>query len=543
MDLLSDYHAGAAGTPLYGIQGLRPGQNLGRYTLLVPVAQGGMAWVWAARQVGIRGFKKIVAIKAIMPALAADAEFERMFLDEARIAAAIHHPNVCEILDLGEVGNVLFLAMEWIDGVSLVELLKARPRMPLPDEIALRIMADACAGIHAAHELRDERGMPLSVVHRDVSPHNVLITTDGMIKVADFGVAKAMGVEHATTIAGQLKGKVAYMSPEQAVGDTNVDRRSDIFSLGAVLYEAVTGQRAWAGANDVARLQNLLAGNIIPPRQIRADLPSDLEAILGRALATEPNHRFQTAEQMRLAIEQFLVSRKQIVTATDIAATVRELCGRELGERQSLIRYAAAAMSEEARVPTTVGGLTVHRPATEGMRRSTATAISFIAGGVTIAGLLGIVAVGSLPPRLAGARAAAPPASEFVVAPQPHRRTNSIVVKPNPAAAMVEVNGVVLGSGERSFARPGRGETHTVVVRAEGFDPKTIYIDHDAPQSEYAVELLALADAQATSRKKMPLPTRTAKPPLRSAVPSPPRRVGLGPKSTEKPPAIPDNPF
>lgn len=527
---------------------LRPGQKLGRYTLLTPVAQGGMARVWAARQVGIRGFQKLVAIKTIMPALAADPEFERMFLDEARIAAAVHHPNVAEILDLGEVGSVLFLAMEWVDGVSLLNLLKARPRMPIPDPIAVRIIADACAGLHAAHELRGERGEPLGVVHRDVSPHNILVGHDGNVKVADFGVAKAMGLEHAPTVAGQLKGKVAYMSPEQALGDVSVDRRSDIFSLGAVLYECLTGQRAWAGANDVARLQNLLSGNIIPPRQVRSDLPPDLENVLAYCLAVDPARRFQNAEQLRVALEQFLVSRKLMVSPADVAAYVQGLCGRELEERRMRIRHASTLVADEGAqyAPNSYPGVAVHS-ASRGMRRSTATAITFVAGGVTIAGLLGIVAIGSLPakpaaPALPSATASAPAIS-------------TVTVVPTPPNAVVELNGIVLGEGRRSFAKPGPGETHRVVVRAQGYEPSTITIDHDASATEWTVELkkqapdavaTASAAAPASTAAEPPAPppsTAAGKTPRPTPIPAPPATTTGKGGRPGKPPAIPENPF
>jgi serine/threonine-protein kinase len=553
MEAFSDSQAGTGasfpGVNPLGSDALHPGQKLGRYTLLVPVAQGGMARVWAARQVGQRGFQKVVAIKTIMPALAADAEFERMFLDEARIAAAVHHPNVCEIHDLGEVGNVLFLAMEWVDGVSLLALLKARPRTPLEDAIAARITADACAGLHAAHELRDEYGYPLNVVHRDVSPHNILVSINGQVKVADFGVAKAMGLEHAPTVAGQLKGKVAYMSPEQAVGDTNVDRRSDIFSLGAVLYEALTGHRAWAGANDVARLQNLLAGNIIPPRQIRPDIPQDLENILAYSLSVDPARRYQTAEQMRMALEQFLVSRGLMVSASNVANSVRQLCGREIEERQAQIRHATAMMPDEPNVPSaaSIGAYSMQRPPTHGMRRSTATAITFVAGGITIAGLMGIVALSSLPNAPAATPpVTAPPTETAAPLPTPPKKVNNILVKPSPATAEVEVNGVALGKGERSFERPSPGQTHTVVVRAPGYETATITISHDATESEWSVELTASPDAapSATATPTAPpvAPTVPATKPPQPAGPPAVPTVKPGPKGG-KAPAIPDNPF
>lgn len=556
----------------FGAETLRPGQKLGRYTLLTPVGQGGMARVWAARQVGMRGFQRIVAIKTIMPDLAADPEFERMFLDEARIASAVHHPNVCEIVDLGEEGKTLFLAMEWVEGVSLLSLFKARPHMPLPDPVAVRIIADACAGLHAAHELRDETGQLIRVVHRDVSPHNILVSQEGHVKVADFGVAKAMGLEHAPTTAGQLKGKVAYMSPEQAVGETVVDRRSDIFSLGAVLYEAITGQRAWTGANDVARLQNLLAGNIIPARQVRPDIPQDLEAILAYSLATDPNRRFQTAEQMRMALEQFLVARNIIVSPSDIAALVRSYAGKEIEERRARIRHASTVLSEDAanfssQPSASLTAMTVQQqpPPRRGMRRSTATAISLVSGGFTIAGLLVIAGISLGVPKKEAVAAAptvsvAPPPAPTPAVPE------MIVVKPVPTNALVLVAGAVVGPGEQKIARPAEGKSLTVEVRADGFESQTIKIDHES-KVDLTVTLVAkeVPDAQAPEAEASaaaaptpppaatPAPTPTRAAPANTRPPAPantrPTPVTTGGKTGGKtggskaPPAVPPNPF
>src|SRR5580704_10867969 len=200
---------------------LGPGARLGRYELLLPIAYGGMARVWSARQHGQRGFSKLVAIKTILPHLAHSPEFERMFLDEARIAAGVHHPNVTEIYELGEEGHVLYLVMEWVNGESLVHVVRGlggQTIVPIEPRIAARIAAEACAGLHAAHELCDDQGRPLNVVHRDVSPHNILVSIEGTVKVTDFGVAKAMGQSHQATVAGQIKGKIAYMAPEVISG-------------------------------------------------------------------------------------------------------------------------------------------------------------------------------------------------------------------------------------------------------------------------------------------------------------------------------------
>lgn len=321
---------------------LRPGTRLGRYELLVPIARGGMARVWAARLHGQRGFQKLVAIKTILPELARDPEFERMFLDEARIASGVHHPNVCEIYELGEEQRVLYLAMEWVSGDSFSRVLRASGRTEAIDpRVAARIVADACAGLHSAHELTDDSGRLLGVVHRDLSPHNILLTADGVAKVADFGVAKALGQMHEQTSAGQLKGKIAYMSPEQISG-SGVDRRSDVFSLGCVLYEATTGERPFKGDGDAQVMHAVLKGEIVPPSQIIRGYPKELEEIVLRAMSAQAITRYASAEQMRFALEEYL-TRGPLVTQSNVAQVVRARLAEHLEKRKERIRQASTA--------------------------------------------------------------------------------------------------------------------------------------------------------------------------------------------------------
>ena len=326
---------------------LVPGARLGRYELLLPIAYGGMARVWAARQHGQRGFSKTVAIKTILPHLAHNPEFEKMFLDEAKIAAGVHHPNVCEIYELGEEGSVLYLAMEWVSGDSLVHLLrgiggKSTPQAIEP-RIAARLIADACAGLHAAHELVDDDGRLLNVVHRDVSPHNILVSLEGTVKVMDFGVAKALGQTHQETAAGQVKGKVAYMAPEQ-IGGTNFDRRADIFGMGVVLYETLTGVQPFRGNGDPGVMQAVLRGTYEPPVRLVKGIPPELAAVIDRALAPEPRMRFATAERMRVALEEWLAKAGSVVTATQVGTLVRQRLGPSLERRREQVKAAMAAM-------------------------------------------------------------------------------------------------------------------------------------------------------------------------------------------------------
>ncbi len=321
---------------------LNPGTRLGRYEMLVPIARGGMARVWAARLHGQRGFQKLVAIKVILPHLAQEAEFERMFLDEARIASGVHHPNVCEIYELGEEKKTLYLVMEWVSGDSFSRVLRVSGKTAAIDpRVVARVIADACAGVHAAHELVDDDGRALGVVHRDLSPHNILLTADGTAKVCDFGVAKALGQLHEATSAGQLKGKIAYMAPEQITG-APIDRRSDVFSLGCVLYEATTGVRPFRGDGDHQVMHSVLKGEIVPPTALMRGYPQDLERIVMRALSPQPILRFPTAERMRFALEEY-VARGQLVTQSNVAQVVRARIGEQIDRRKERIRQASTA--------------------------------------------------------------------------------------------------------------------------------------------------------------------------------------------------------
>jgi eukaryotic-like serine/threonine-protein kinase len=255
---------------------LVPGSQLGRYELLTPIAQGGMAAVWAARQSGSHGFQKTVALKTMLPALSDSAQFEQMFLAESRNAMRVHHPNVVEILDLGEEDGLVYLVMEWVDGESLSTLIKASEKRgaALPLRLGIHVCLRACLGLHAAHEVTDEDDRPLGLVHRDVSPQNIMVTYDGHVKVVDFGVAKSH-VEASATLTGQFKGKVPYMSPEQATAD-RVDRRSDVFSMGILLYRITTGVHPFGGTNQLSTLHNILHTSPKPPRELDPSYPEDL---------------------------------------------------------------------------------------------------------------------------------------------------------------------------------------------------------------------------------------------------------------------------
>ena len=280
--------------------------EVGRYQVLALLATGGMAEVFLAKLQGARGFERAVVLKRVLPHLARQAHFRTMFLDEAKVVAAIAHPNVVQVHELGEEEDDLFLVMEYVAGESLATLLKrvAGDGERLPAHVAAFIVAQAAAGLHAAHELIDDEGQSLEVVHRDVSPHNLMITYDGQVKLLDFGIAKSENATH-NTESGVMKGKFAYMAPEQYHREP-VDRRTDIFALGTVLWESLVSRRLFARRNDVETLRAICEDSIPQPSEVGGDFPEGLEAACMKALARPKEERFQTAEELQRALESAL---------------------------------------------------------------------------------------------------------------------------------------------------------------------------------------------------------------------------------------------
>ena len=297
-----------------------PGNKVGRYRLLAPIASGGMAQVWAARPEGF-GFARTIALKLIRHEYAADEEYVRMFIDEATVAAAIQHPNVCETYELGREEGILFMALEWVAGDSLAGVLhRAEGMEPLAYRMAARIVADACAGLHAAHEATDSDGHLLNVVHRDVSPPNILLSLHGQVKVSDFGIAKARYQLHSKTKTGEIKGKFSYIAPEQ-IGGKQVDRRADVFALGCVLYVATMGLRPF-GSGPRA-MGKILTGDYKRPSSLVDNYPPELEAVIEKCLQRYPNDRYATADDMRLDLERWLIMSGESIGAKDLAQLVQ----------------------------------------------------------------------------------------------------------------------------------------------------------------------------------------------------------------------------
>jgi len=341
-------------------------RRLDRYELIGEIASGGMATVYLARLGGVGGFQRFVAIKRLHPHLEAEPEFVGMFLDEARLAAGIHHPHVVPILEVGTTPSGYYLVMEYVEGDTLARVVaRALSSQPPPDAAAsgvprpilMRILLDALAGLHAAHELTDGSGQLLGLIHRDVSPQNILVGVDGSSRITDFGVARATA-RLSSTRAGKLKGKLAYMSPEQTKG-TNTDRRGDLFAMGVILWEVLAGQRLFKADSEAATLSRLLIEPIPPPSRLASSVPRGFDEVAAKALQRDPDARYQTAADMADAIER--ASRAAaggdagVASSRDVASYVQRVIGQEIAAQRESVR-AWLAQSEPSQVQLTTRG-------------------------------------------------------------------------------------------------------------------------------------------------------------------------------------------
>ncbi|NOJ82003.1 protein kinase domain-containing protein [Myxococcus xanthus] len=297
--------------------------QIGKYQLVRKLASGGMAEVFLAKAAGPRGFEKTLVLKRILPHLAEDAAFVEMFLGEARLAAQLEHPNIVQIFDFGEAEGSFFLAMEFIDGPNLRKLVKRAAEEALPPAFCAKVVAAAAEGLAYAHEFRDvETGEPLGLIHRDVSPDNILVSRQGAVKVVDFGIAKVAGQGH-RTLTGVVKGKVAYMPPEQLQAKA-MDRRVDVYALGVVLYELLTGKRPFDATTDVSVMQAILFESFIPVSARRPDVPLALQQVLDKALAKDRERRYADCRALQDDLERFVLSTGEPVGAYQIAQRIAQ---------------------------------------------------------------------------------------------------------------------------------------------------------------------------------------------------------------------------
>jgi serine/threonine-protein kinase len=513
----------------------------GRYELLMEVARGGMATLCLARLRGPEQFSKLIVLKRIHEHLAQDKGFIRMFLDEARIAALIQHPNVAAVFDMGDEDGVYFLTMEHVHGEDLVSVLKQTVRAPgvMTWHHAARIVCDAAAGLHAAHEAKNAEGQPLRVVHRDVSPQNILVTYDGHVKVIDFGIAYA-AERLSQTDTGTVKGKAAYMAPEQ-VDSGPVDRRSDIFALGIVLYEAVCKQRLFREATEAATLHRVSRADIPLPRQVRPDLPEELERVLLRALKKNPADRYQTAGELGDDLELLLLASDRYVGHKQLASLMDELFHEDKKLKDKKLRYAqtvgylnAAELTEPlaGSDATPPAGASITNPETSSQTDSTLwrrRSLGLWIGGLTAVVMIAMLLIlvlrrapyrGDRAPKndeaaLQNMAASSPrPGSDRArrsAAGVSRTVTLKVTVRPERAAATVAFRGHTYKGSVFQLIVPQSDQQELLEVTAPGFQKKSLIV---TPIKNLETVVILTAKA----RKRPRRPGRAAPRPRKRAI-------------------------
>lgn len=308
-------------------------KKLGDYLLLEKIAQGGMAQVFKAKTIDPNGIERLVVIKRILPHIASDPEYVNMLIDEAKIAVHFNHGNIAQIYDLGRVGEDYFMAMEYVDGKTIGQILRdfKDREIPIPIDLIVYCISELCRGLDYMHRKSDAEGKALGVVHRDISPQNIIVSYSGTVKIIDFGVAKSIG-KLSQTESGVLKGKFAYMSPEQAEGD-EIDLRSDIFSCGILLWELLTQERLFKKATNKETLKAVRAAHFIPPSKIRGDVPAELDQILEKALRKKKDKRYQSAAEMGNDLTQFLLKNYPDFRRVQVAEFLYRYFGPEADEK------------------------------------------------------------------------------------------------------------------------------------------------------------------------------------------------------------------
>ncbi len=490
--------------------------EIGKYHLIAELARGGMGNVYLAALQGPGGFQKLLVIKELKPELCDDETYVAMFLEEARLAARLTHPNIVQTNEVGSERNRHYMVMEFLDCRSLHRIgrrFAAQGGFPLG--AYLRIIVEALRGLDYAHDLRGFDGEPLGVVHRDISPLNIVVTFDGQTKVLDFGIAKAVDTSLETK-AGILKGRVAYMAPEQAVG-AKVDRRADVYSTGVMIWEAVAGRRLWAGMSDVEILSHVLREGPPRLRSVVPDAPAHLDEICARAMARQSEDRYPTAAALMEALEAHIADRDDRMTMREIGAllsrtfqeerqqtnvVIEETLLRVRGGTRSGVMPAMKNAAASGAHRTTrdllrdgsLSALLTHTPSRRGsaeerptypadavdaepdFRTRWSAKVKGTVAGACIAGLLAVAGIFATahrtnPPAEAAATSEAtrPAAAEVAVAPEPIE----LSVRVSPTAAQISIDGVLTTSNPVQVRLPKDEKVHHVTAFADGYETKS----------------------------------------------------------------------
>ncbi len=503
-----------------------PGSKVARYSLLAKIATGGMAEIWLADQAGLQGFQKLIVIKRILESYSKNPDFVSMFLDEARIAAQLNHPNVVQIFDLGEHAGAYYMAMEYLPGENLSAVVRTgiKKGQPLPIPLAVRIMSGAAAGLGHAHNKIGGDGKKLGVVHRDVSPQNLIITLDGNVKVVDFGVARAANRATQTT-DGHIKGKIAYMSPEQA-GGTNVDSRSDVFALGVILFEVTTGTRFYDSAEMPHMIAQLCGVGPLPKASERNPLvPESLSLIIDIALSRDPAGRYASASELHEALEGWLHSQPEKVGPGAVEAYLKGLFGEQWGKRAEFIESARSGLLTPSGLRRNLGReadvsmpgntspeLRAQRAAEEKSSSRTMLALALGGAALVIALVVGgfwwmqanrgtTATVVELPTKLA----------------EPEKPA-MVSIETEPTGAQIRIDGVMRGPAPVEISGLKAGE-HEVVAKLEGRQTATKKISVHGPGERLQLLLTLAAEVAVAAVDPVVVADKPDKPD-RPAVPS-----------------------
>ena len=462
-------------------------EAFGRYYLIDRIAMGGMAEIFKAKTFGHGGFENILVIKRILTHLSEDQQFVRMFMDEAKITALLQHTNIVRIYDFGKIQSNYFIAMECVEGKDAKQILRkmAERRKLLPREFAVYITMEAAKGLDYAHKRTTLQGQPLNIVHRDVSPSNILVSYNGEIKVADFGIVKAENVAEDTD-AGMLKGKFEYMSPEQASGK-DLDRRSDIYSLGIVLWEMLTGRRLFKSDSEIKTLDRIKSGDIDPPSTINPQVPARLDEIVMRALATNPDDRYADARDFHADLLDFLYPAPPDVTQQSLAHFMQGLFVEELAVEHNrleegtriaqALHETAASVELEPTWEESGNTRSQAQPAPEPPRQNKAV------WGIMAVLLATVVVLGSLLAWFLITQATQPtptptPAPIQVMA-------GNLKLNIAPVAGNVFVDGQPVGEGTSVLIKDLSSEVdHVLKVEADGYQPFETSTRPEAGQTE-----------------------------------------------------------